>query len=355
MGKHQQIVIVGAGHNGLIAACYLAKAGRDVLVVEQSPEPGGGSRTEERIPGYRFDTHSIAHNMIHMTDILADLDLASAGLEYTEMNPFSVAIRADGRTVRFSRSVEATVASIAESDQQEADAYAAFMEVAIPVVQAVVPTIRGELGVSEFPKRVFNALKVLRLGPAEIIRDLLSPYDSLLKRWLHSDLTRGPISAFAAHANVGPNVPGGALFAFWQAVYHLFRQWHAKGGSGTLTSALVCRLHSYGGQLRCSAPVVRINATGGKVRSVVLENGESIEAEAVITAIDPKVALLTLLDPPLGGQPGAALTAARRSNVVQSLVHVAVDRLHAIPGRLASGAKLVSTPWLHSRQHRPGT
>ncbi len=75
-------------------------------------------------------------------------------------------------------------------------------------------------------------------------RDVLSPYDTLLKRWLPSDLTRGPVSAFAAHAGVGPTVPGGALFAFWQGVYHLYGQWHGRGGAQNLTDALVARLTS---------------------------------------------------------------------------------------------------------------
>ncbi len=109
------IVVVGAGHNGLIAACYLAQADRDVVVVEQLDRPGGGSRTEETVPGYRFDLHSVAHNIINMTDIPDELDLVGAGLDYIEMDPFSIAVHEDGRRVRFFRSVDATIDSIAET------------------------------------------------------------------------------------------------------------------------------------------------------------------------------------------------------------------------------------------------
>jgi phytoene dehydrogenase-like protein len=139
------------------------------------------------------------------------------------------------------------------------------------------------------------------------------------------------VAAFAAHAGVGPSTPGGALYAYWQAAYHLFGQWHGRGGAQNLTDALTARLRSSGGELRCSAPVERIEARQDRVRAVVLEGGERIAAANVITAMDPKTALLTLLDPPLAGEAGADLAAARRSNVVQAVVHVATDRLPPYP------------------------
>ncbi len=325
------VVVVGAGHNGLVAACYLAQAGREVIVVEQLDRPGGGSRTEETVPGYRFDLHSAAHNIINMTDIPVELDLAGAGLRYLEMDPFSIAVHADGRRVRFFRSVEATIDSIAEESGAEADAYSRFIDKALPIVRAVLPAIRGDSPTVALPQQVANMARALRHQPLTTARDVISPYDALLRRWLSSDLTRGPVAAFAAHAGVGPTVPGGALYAFWQAAYHLFGQWHGQGGAQNLTDALVSRLRSLGGELRCSAPVERIEAPGGRVQAVVLEGGERILAASVVTAVNPQVALLELLDPPLAGAAGADLAAARRSNVVQALIHVATDRLPAYP------------------------
>ncbi len=324
-------MVVGAGHNGLVAACYLARAGRDVLVLEASDRPGGGSRTEETVPGHRFDMHSVAHNIINMTTIPSQLDLAGAGLVYQEMNPFSVALFADGRRVRFHRSVEATIDSIAEHSRTEARAYADFMAKAVPVIRTVLPAVQGEMPLRDVPLRLASLVRALRRGPASTVRDAFGPYESLLRRRLPSDFTRGPVAAFAAHGGVGPSAPGGALFAWWQAAYHLFGQWHAKGGAQGLTDALVSRLESLGGELRCGAPVERIHAPGGRVQAVLTATGERIEARAVITAMDPKTALLAMLDPPLSGDARSDITAARRGNVVQALVHVATDRLPPYP------------------------
>jgi phytoene dehydrogenase-like protein len=331
----KKVVIVGAGHNGLIAGCYLGRAGWEVLVLESSDKPGGGSRTEERFPGYFFDMHSVAHNIINMTTIPHELELAGAGLNYIEMNPFTVAVRGNGQFVRFYRSVEATVRSIAEIDREEAARYGEFIETALPIIRTVLTSItRPETSSGPFPylKRLPDLFRILKNGPLKGARDLASPYQSLLHRQLQSNLTQGPVSAYAAHGGVSPVTPGTGLFGFWQAAFHLYGQWHAEGGAVGLTNALVKRLESFGGKVRCAAPVSRIEAPGGQIKAVRLESGERIETGYVITAIHPKVALLELLDPALTDPARKEIEAVRTSNVVQALVHVATDRLPPYPG-----------------------
>ncbi|OMQ15214.1 hypothetical protein A7K94_0211075, partial [Modestobacter sp. VKM Ac-2676] len=129
------VAVIGGGHNGLVAACYLARAGLDVVVLEQAGELGGGTRTDELVPGYRFDTHSVAHNLVQATDLVQDLALEEVGLRYLEMDPFSVAVRRDGGIVRFHRSVERTVESIAAVSPADADRYRAWMRDAMPLVR----------------------------------------------------------------------------------------------------------------------------------------------------------------------------------------------------------------------------
>ncbi len=181
-------------------------------------------------------------------------------------------------------------------------------------------------------RRLPGGLRALGRERLRLVSELLGPYGRVLDSRLPSDLTRGPVAAFAAHASASPGASGGAPFAFWQAAYHRFGQWHAMGGSGALTAALVRRLEGLGGRVRCDAPVARIDAAGGRARAAVLEDGERLDADAVITAMDPKTALLELADPPLRGSAADDLRGTHRSNSVQALVHVAVEGLPPYAG-----------------------
>src|SRR4051794_9055085 len=183
------------------------------------------------------------------------------------MDPFAGALFADGRRVGFPPPVERTVDSIAEPDPAEAGAYRRFIDDAMPLVDAA--TLGLEVG--RFDRRALAGAVARRLpalaraAPRALGLHalLLGSYGRLLEDRLSSEITRGPVSAFAAHAGAGPDAAGGAFFALWQAAYHRYGQWHAVGGAQGLVAALVRRLATLGGELRCDARVARIDATGG--------------------------------------------------------------------------------------------
>jgi phytoene dehydrogenase-like protein len=334
------VVVVGGGHNGLVAACYLARAGLDVTVLEQADRLGGGSRTDELVPGYRFNTHSAAHNILQATDIVAELDLTAVGLDYREMDPFSIAVFADGQIVRFFRSVERTVESIRAVAPADADRYAAWMRDAMPVITSSRAGLEAGAGRSRtlrrLPGRLIAGVQALSRngGPFGLAQLMLSPYGRVLEERLTSDRVRAPVSAFAAHASASPSTPGSAVYGMWQAFYHQVGQWHAVGGSQGLTDALTRRLESYGGQWRTGAAVARVTRGSSGVTGVELEGGTRIPARTVVTAVDPRAALLELLEPPLTGPVADTLRATSSGNAVQMLVLLAVTELPAYPGAL---------------------
>ena len=123
-------VIVGAGHNGLICACYLAKAGLKVAVVEKRELPGGAVCTrDDLVPGFRFDVGSSVHIMIHQTPVVAELELEREGLEYIEMDPWAYyPVPGSSQGISFHRSVEKTCESIAQFSVRDAEAYRRYVE-----------------------------------------------------------------------------------------------------------------------------------------------------------------------------------------------------------------------------------
>jgi len=133
----REVVVVGEGRNGLVAACYLGRTGLAVTVLEAAEVAGGGSRTEETIPGFRSDTH----NIINMMSIPEELVLSRAGLRYVEIDPFALGIAPGPAPLRFFRSIEATLAALAKDDAAESARYGAWMDWANHLVYGTVSGI----------------------------------------------------------------------------------------------------------------------------------------------------------------------------------------------------------------------
>lgn len=331
----RDVIVIGAGHNGLTCACYLARAGLRVAVLEMADQIGGAVHTAETIPGapgYRFDTCSVVHNLVNMTTIPDELQLAEAGLQYVETDPFAVAFLPDGEHVRYYRSVERTCEEIARFSPDEARAYARFIQWAEPVMELSLSQLHASQDDhstlrSGARRLATTARTLLRSTPRHLVGTMLGPYGPLLEARFRTEYARMGVTPLAAHGSLGPRTPGTAFFACFQAAYHRYGNWHAVGGSGALAQALRRRLEAWGGAVRTGARVARIVTDGG-VRGVELEDGEWIEAPRAVAAINPQTALLRLLgEEHLPAELAARLRSRHRSNAVQFVVHAALDRL----------------------------
>lgn len=328
-------IIIGGGHNGLTCACYLARAGLRTLVLEMAAELGGAVHTAETIPaapGFRFDTCSVAHNMIAMTTIPDELRLREVGLEYLEFDPFVTTFFPDGAAVPIYRSVERTCAAIARYSPRDAEAYLTFIRRADPLVQLGLLAFRASDDSAPTPREWGRRLADLaragtRNRPIRLAIELAGGYGPLLTETFATNWARAGIAGLAAHSTLSPATPGGGFFALWHAAYHRYGNWHPRGGSGALGEALARRLRSWDGETRVGVRVARLIVRDGEVTGVILADGERLEAGLIVAAINPQTALFDLLGAEhLPRTVARRLRARHRANIAQFVVHAALDR-----------------------------
>lgn len=334
MAKYD-VAVVGSGHNAMISAAYLAKAGVGVLVLERRPKVGGAVCTQDDIiPGYQIDVGSSAHVMIHQTPVIKDLGLEEMGLEYLEMDPFAYyPLPGEGRGIFFYRDVEKTCASIARISPRDAEAYRAFV------------AAWGELNAKVF--QVFldsptpwNVVRRLMGGSLrgsnrmDMVRLLLAPYGQLVGETFSHEAVRTAIIWLAAQSGPPPSESASGDFAGWHAMYHQSGMKRAKGGSGALTQALKKRILAEGGEVRENAPVDRIlTAANGRVQGVVLEDGEEIESRAVLAGCHIQITVGKLLrDAPLPQSLRDKIDHLRVGNGFGMIVRCATNRLPPYQG-----------------------
>lgn len=299
-------VVVGAGHNGLVCACYLAKAGRRVLVLERRPVVGGAVCTEEIVPGYKFDVGSSAHIMFRSTPIMEELGLAAHGLEYIEMDPWAFyPLPGEARGISFHRDLEQTCASIAAVSPRDADAYrnfiARFREINEGVFETFMrpPTPGGIFG-TIFKRNLFQARSRKLWSSLDTARQLMTSYGRLIEETFESEAMRAALFWLAAQSGPPPDEIATGDLVGWQAMIHKHGAWRAKGGSGALTQALARCLRSMGGEILTDAPVKRITrGTAAGARFEVQTAAGSYAARSTVAACHVQTTFLDLLDPAL--------------------------------------------------------
>ncbi len=285
MNQRHDVVVIGSGHNGLICAAYLARAGLDVRVVEKDTVLGGATSTVERYPGHRTDRGSSAHLMIRHTGIPEELDLAAHGLRYVDCDPWGFAPAppgTDAPPIVFHRDLEATCASIAAAcGSGDADAYRRFVrrwDVLAGRMMAgfaVRPTAAG-LG------SAFLGASDLR-DPFGAVQTFLSSGDALLDAEFTSERLKAALSWFGAQSGPPMSHPATAPMVGFAALMHRIPPGRAIGGSGALAEALVSSIRSHGGTVTAGtgATALRRSGTGWQVDT---EGGSALHCSAVVAA-----------------------------------------------------------------------
>ncbi len=259
---HYDVIIVGAGHNGLTCACYLAKAGRKVLVLERRHIVGGAVCTQDDlIPGYRLDVGSSAHIMIHLTPVLRDLELHKFGLEYLEMDPWAYyPIMGTGTGISFYRDIDKTCASIAKISPRDAEAYRAFVKHWGELNEGIFETFLkppspGKIFGTIFKRNLLNFRSRKLWSSMDTSRQLMAPYGALIDELFEHPAMRTALVWLSAQSGPAPSEMASGDMLGWNAMIHKSGAKRAKGGSGALTQAMAKCLLAHGGEIVCNAHV----------------------------------------------------------------------------------------------------
>ncbi len=303
------VIIIGAGHNGLTTAFYLAKAGFSPLVLEQRAVVGGSAITEEIATGFRCPTLAHAIGPLRPA-VVRDLQLASRGVEIVQPDPRLVALAPDGRALTFSTDVARTVDAIRPFSDADASRYPEFCRVferlggfLAELLDVTPPSLDGP-GAGELWELLKTGRRFRALGREEgfrLLRWMPMAAADLVAEWFSTDLLQAAVAARSIFGVAqGPWSAGtGAVLLLNAAVDPApgGSSVTVKGGLGTLTNAMADAARHAGAEIRTGASVSRILVKDGRAAGVVLSDGTEIVAQAVVSNADPKRTFLDLVDP----------------------------------------------------------
>ena len=303
------VVIIGAGHNGLVCAAYLLKAGYSVLLLEKRSVPGGAATTEEvmpdRAPGFKFNLCAIDHEFIHLGPVVEELELTEYGLEYLFCDPVVFCPHPDGKYFLAHRSVEKTCAEIARYSDRDAKKYAEFTDLWLRTISAMTPMFNAP------PKSVVDILgnydlKKLKdffsvVGSSnkalDFVRTMLTSAEDILNEWFDTEIVKAPLARLAAELSAPPSQKNLAIGVMMMSMRHHPGMARPKGGTGALVEALVRRVKSLGGEILTDQQVKQVLVDDGRAVGVRLNNGTEYRAtRGVISNIDAKRLFLHLVD-----------------------------------------------------------
>ncbi|MBW4419192.1 MAG: NAD(P)/FAD-dependent oxidoreductase [Myxacorys californica WJT36-NPBG1] len=304
------VVIIGAGHNGLVCAAYLLKAGYRVLLLEKRSVPGGAATTEEVLPedapGFKFNLCAIDHEFIHLGPVVEELELAKYGLEYLFCDPVVFCPHPDGKYFLGHRSVEKTCAEIARYSPRDAERYAQFTQYWQQVLNAMSPMFNAppksiiDIAGNYNLKKIRDLVSVVGspIKTLDLIRTMLNSAEDVVNEWFDSEFLKAPLARLAAELGAPPSQKMLGIGMIMMAMRHNPGMARPKGGTGALVQALLNLVKTLGGVILTDQQVKQVLIDDGRAVGVRTANGKEYRAtKGVISNIDAQRVFLHLLNP----------------------------------------------------------
>jgi phytoene dehydrogenase-like protein len=300
-------LVIGSGHNALVAAFYLAKAGRKPIVLERRPEVGGGAITGEVAPGFRCPT--LTHDVLLHDVVVKELDLARHGLELLTPAADVCALDPYGPPIVLHDDMPRTAESLARVSPPDVPRLAAFRESMARASRVIAPLLSAPAPSLDRPQagdlwRLLTAGRAFRsLGARDgrrLLRWLPMPVADLTAEWFDQELLRSAVAATGLVGTMlGPRSAGSTLVMLLREAHVQLarrRSLRSRGGPGAVTRALAAAAVAAGAEIRTSTPVQRILVDNGRAIGVVAGEQE-LAAETIVSGVDPRATFLDLLEP----------------------------------------------------------
>jgi phytoene dehydrogenase-like protein len=352
MPQHYDAIVIGGGHNGLVNAAYLAKAGKKVVVLERRHVLGGAAVTEEIVPGFLFSECSYVVSLLR-PEIIRELDLPRHGLEILPLDgTFSPMLNGDylWRMNDHAR----TQREIRRHSRVDAEAYDEFSKMMTPMCRFVKPILSmippdpTTLHPRDLQRLYFLGQRFRELSSDErytLIQLMTMSAADFLDQWFETDVLKATMSASGIIGTfLGIRSPGTAyvlLHHYMGEIDGAFRSWgFSRGGTGAISNAIAAAARELGVEIRTQAPVDKILVKNGRTTGVALKSGEEISASVVSSSVDPHLTFEKFLAP--NELPADFLDSVRRYKFRGSSgkVNLALDALPDFRSMPGQGAHL---------------